>query len=175
VNLQSEEVEVVPAVVPASQPKLTMVVILAALLGVLLTVIAAGAWLHYQQRAAWDAEVLTLKDAIKNKSMALDEMQAQNATLAKQFKILKGYSIASSTAASEKVNDRASKAESVAAPADGESKPKAASKTPVSPKAKQAKAQPQDCELVGKTPEQQAATLQRCVSQIEPPPAKPQR
>ena len=170
-NLQSEEVEVAPAVVPASPPKLTLVVILAALLGVLLTVIAAGAWLHYQQRAAWDAEVLTLKDALKKKAVALDEMQAQNATLGKQLKILKAYSIASSTAAS----DKSSKAESVAAPAEGEPKPKAAPKTPVSTKAKQAKAQPQDCELIGKTPEQQAATLQRCVSQIESPPAKPQR
>ena len=172
-NLQSEEIEVAPAVVPASPYRLTMVVILAALLGVLLTLIAAGAWLHYQQRAAWDAEVLTLKDALKKKSVALDEMQAQNATLGKQLKILKAYSIASSTAVSEKVSDRASKAENVAAPADGEPKPKAASKTPVSPKAKPAKAQPQDCELIGKTPEQQAATLQRCVSQIEPTPAKP--
>ena len=35
------------------------------------------------------------------------------------------------------------------------------------------KAKPLDCELVGKTPEQQAATLQRCVKRIDSAGAKP--
>ena len=173
-SLQREEIEVAPLVVPASKLKLTMVIVLAMLLGILSAVIAGGVWLHYQQRAAWDDEVLTLKDALKKKSIALDEMQAQNATLAKQLWMLKGYSIASSTAASEK----AVNAESVAtAPAAIEPKPtaKGGAKAPVSPKAKTANAPPQDCELVGKTAEQQAATLQRCVGQIDAPSVKPRR
>lgn len=164
-NLQSEEVEVAPDV-PVSQPKLTMVAILAALSGILLAIIAVGGWLLYQQRAVFDAEVLALKEALKNKNIALADQRAQNTSLAKQLKILKGYSIASSTAASEKPT-----AAEKAAPADP--KPSAAPKAPASAKAK--KTMPQDCELVGKTPEQQAATLQRCVSQIDTPPAKPRQ
>ena len=161
-NLRSEEVEVAP-VVPVSQPKLTMVAILAVLVGILLAIIAVVAWQHSQQRAAFDAEVLTLKDALKKKTAALADQQAQNASLAKQLKILKEYSVARST-------ENGEKASAATVSADGEPKPKAAPKTHVSAKVK--KPTPQDCELVGKTPEQQAATLQRCVDLIDKPPAK---
>ena len=161
---QSEAIEVAPDV-PARPPKLAMLVVLATLVGILLAVIAVGAWLHYQQRAAWDAEVQALSEALKKKNIALADLQAQNASLGKQFKILKGHSIASSTAVSEKGAMAAS-----AAPADPKPTAEGAPKTPVSSKAK--KTQRQDCELVGKTPEQQAETLQRCVSLIEAAPAK---
>ena len=168
---QSEEIAVAQDA-PATPAKLSLVVILAMLLGVLLTLIAAGAWLHSQQRAAWVAEVQALDEALKVKELALDELQAQNALLAKHIKVLKGYSVASSTAASEKTA-KVEDAPGVTGRADNELK--ATAKTPVQSPAKKTKAEPRDCELAGKTPEQQAAMLQRCVSQIDSPSAKPRQ
>ena len=158
--LPEDKTEVAPEV-PASQPNLRLVAILAALAGVLVTLIVTGTWWHYQQRAVLDAQVQSLKDVLKQKNIALADLQAQNSSLAKHLNLLKGYSIASSTVAAAP----ATPAER-AAPAGSE-----APRTSASGKAKKAK--PLDCELVGKTPEQQVATLQRCVRQIDPPPAKP--
>ena len=159
-KLPNEVAEVLPEV-PVSQPKLTLVAILAALLGVLVTLIATGSWWHYQQRAASDAQVQSLKEVVKQKNIALADLQAQNAALAKHLNLLKGYSIASSTVAAAPATPVEH-----AAPAGNE-----APRTSAAGKAKKAK--PLDCELVGKTPEQQAATLQRCVRQIESAAAKP--
>ena len=159
-KLQNEVAEVVPEA-PVSQPNLALVAILAALVGVLVTLIATGTWWHYQQRAALDAQVHSLKEVVKQKNVALADLQAQNASLAKHLNLLKGYSIASSTVAAAP----ATPAEQ-AAPAGNE-----ASRTSAAGKAK--KARPLDCELVGKTPEQQVETLQRCVRQIDSPSAKP--
>ena len=97
-KLQNEVAKVIPEV-PVRQPKLALVAILAALVGVLVTLIATGSWWHYQQRAAFDAQVQSLKDALKQRNVALADLQAQNASLAKHLNLLKGYSIASSTAA----------------------------------------------------------------------------
>ena len=158
-KLQNEVAEVIPEV-PVRQPKLALVAILAALVGVLVTLIATGSWWHYQQRAAFDAQVQSLKDALKQRNVALADLQAQNASLAKHLNLLKGYSIASSTAAAVP----ATPAEH-ALPAGSEApRASAAGKTK--------KAKPLDCELVGKTPEQQAETLQRCVNLIDKPPVK---
>jgi hypothetical protein len=156
VKLPNEVAEVLSEA-PASQPKLTLVAILAALLGVLVTLIATGSWWHYQQRAALDAQVQSLKEVVKQKNIALADLQAQNASLAKHLSLLKGYSIASSTFAAAPAEH--------AVPAGSEARP-----TSASGKAKKAK--PLDCELVGKTPEQQAATLQRCVKRIDSAAAK---
>ena len=156
-KLPNEVAEVLPEV-PASQPKLTLVAILASLLGVLVTLIATGSWWHYQQRAVLDARVQSLKEVVKQKNIALADLQAQNASLAKHLNLLKGYSIASSTLTATTAEH--------AVPAGSEARP-----TNASGKAK--KARPQDCELVGKTPEQQAATLQRCVRRIDSAAAKP--
>ena len=159
-KLQNEVAEVIPKG-PASEPKLTLVAILAALVGVLVTLIATGSWWHYQQRAAFDAQVQSLKEFVKQRNIALADLQAQNASLAKHLNLLKGYSIASSTAAAVP----ATPAEH-ALPAGSEApRASAAGKTK--------KAKPLDCELVGKTPEQQAATLQRCVKRIDSAGAKP--
>ena len=158
-KLQNEVAEVVPEA-PVSQPNLALVAILAALVGVLVTLIATGTWWHYQQRAALDAQVQSLKEVVKQKNVALADLQAQNASLAKHLNLLKGYSIASSTVAAAPAEH--------AAPAGNE-----APRTSAAGKAKKAK--PLDCELVGKTPEQQAATLQRCVGQIDAPSVKPRR
>jgi hypothetical protein len=164
VKLDSETIEVAPEV-PASQAKLTLVAILAASLGMALTLIAVGVWWHYQQRAAWDAQVQSLTATVQKNNIALADLRAQNASLAKHIKLLKEYSIARSTADGGQATpvERAAPA----ATASIASAPSAAPRTSAAGKTKKAKAQ--DCELVGKTPEQQAATLRRCVSQIDPP------
>ena len=172
-KLDSEVIEVAPEV-PASQAKLTLVAILAASLGVTLTLIVAGIWWHYQQRAAWDAQVQTLKDTVQQRDTALADLRAQNASLAKHVKLLKEYSIARSTADGGQATpvERTAPAVGAAKSAGGAtaslpSTPSTAPRTSAAGRTKKAKAQ--DCELVGKTPEQQAATLRRCVSQIDPP------
>lgn len=185
-KLASEEVEVVP-LPPAATAKLTLVAILAALLGVSLTLLVAGVWLHYQQRAAWLAQVQTLSETVRQNDVALAELRAQNATLAKHLKLLKEYSIARST--SERAAAAADAARSTpSAPSVNSANamssvnsvnsagdaaagaPSAAPRASATGKARKAKAP--DCELAGKTPEQQAATLRRCVQQYETPAAK---
>jgi hypothetical protein len=173
-NEESEVIEETPVV----SSKLTIVVILATLLGILLTVIVGGAFLHYQNSKIMQTEVLAVKDALKEKSLALDEMKAQIESLSQQMHMLKEYSIAHSSAAGEKVK----KAESAApVPDNAAIVPKSpsamdASTTPEHPnppKAKKPQAVAQNCELVGKSPEEQAATLKRCVNLIDPPRDKP--
>ena len=168
---------------PAVKPKLTIVVILAMLLGILLTVMAVGGVLYYQRSSSLQAEVRAARDELKGKSQSLAEMQAQIEVLSRQMHALKEYSIAHSTAMGVK-----SRKTEVAAPADDagqkrELLPEAketATPTPApeAPKLKKpkVKAEGQDCELLGKSPEQQAATLQRCVSVMNaPPPREPSR
>lgn len=164
-KLPSEEIEVVPQV-PASPAKLALVAILAALLGVSLTLLIVGVWLHYQQRAAWGEQVQTLQDVVQKNNIALSDLRAQNASLAKQLKLLKEYSIASSTSGQTASAEPAAAAAGAVKPAVS-----AAARPSAAGKAKRARAQ--DCELVGKTPEQQAATLRRCVGLIDPPSDQP--
>jgi hypothetical protein len=181
VKFQSEEIPVVVDDGAARPARLTMVVILAMLVGILLTLIAAGAVLHYRQGVALDEQVSALRGELRKKDIALEEMQAQNATLAKHVKVLKGYSIASSIASSETAINAGSAA-AVANGGEGSgSGPDAAAKknvppqTAVAPQARKTtaggtgSAGTQDCNLVGKSADQQVATLQRCVSLIDSP------
>ncbi len=166
VKLASEEIEVVPQL-PAATAKLTLVAILAALLGASLTLIVAGVWLHYQQRAAWLAQVQTLSETVRQNDAALAELHAQNATLAKHLKLLKEYSIARST------TERAAAVSAPSANSAGDAVAGAPSAAPrASATGKTRPAKTPDCELAGKTPEQQAATLRRCIQQYETPAAK---
>jgi cell division protein FtsL len=176
---RDEESEVIEEQAPVVSPRLTIVVILSTLLGVLLTVIVAGAVLYYQNSKALQAEVLLAKDALKEKSLALDDMKAQIEVLSRQVHVLKECSVARSNAAGEKVN----KVESVApagpdnaataSKSTGGKEASAPPESPITPKAKKPQTVAQNCELVGKSPEEQAATLQRCVNLIDPPRDKP--
>ena len=174
-NEASEIVEEAPGL----GPKLTIVVILSTLLGVLLTVIVAGAFLYYENSKALRAEVLLAKDALKEKRLALDDMKAQIEVLSRQVYALKEYSIARSNSAGEKVKKK--EIDSPAVPDKAVFVPKSpgsretgrAPEPPIPPKAKKPQAVAQNCELVGKSPEEQAATLQRCVNLIDPPRDKP--
>jgi cell division protein FtsL len=166
---------------PAVKSKLTIVAILAMLIGVLLTVMVAGVLFHYQRSKALQAEVLATSDQLKEKSLALDEMKVQIEVLSRQMHALKEYSIARSGSSSEKNKKSESPAPALDATENASPLPEAKETanapvlpSPSPPKAKKAKAKPdgQNCELVGKSPEEQAATLQRCVNLMDTPPPK---
>jgi uncharacterized protein HemX len=155
---------------PVAESKLTIVVILAMLVGVLLTVGAVGAYLHFQQRQALQGEVLALRAELIQKNLALDEMKGQIEVLSKQMHALKEYSIARSSAAGEK--DKKVEAAQADGAANAPKSIDAAEKrgAPQAPSLpKLTRPNVQNCELAGKSPEEQAATLQRCVNLIDPP------
>lgn len=164
---------------PPAKPKLTLVVVLSMLLGILLTLMVAGGFAYYRQSQAVHAELLAASDQLKEKSQALDEMKAQIEVLSRQMYLLKEYSIARS----RRAGDKSKKSEEVAAEPNAAEGPLAppvaeAAATPavvIPPKVRRPKPKPnaQNCELVGKSPEDQAATLQRCVSAMDGGKAKP--
>jgi len=174
----SEESEVVEEA-PVLSSKLTIVVILATLLGILLTLIVAGVFLHFQNSKVLQAEVLAVKSALKEKSLALDDMKVQLEVLSRQVNLLKEYSVARSSAAGETVNKAESATSAmidnaaIAPKSPGAKVTGAPPEPPIPPKAKKTQIVVQNCELVGKSPEEQAATLQRCVNLIDPPRDKP--
>ncbi len=172
--INSEEPEIAEEA-PAEKSKLSLVVILSVLLGILLTLGGGGAVLHLRESKALQTEMLTIRAELKTKNLALEDMQEQIGALSSQMSILKDSAAARSGSASE----RAKQKETAAQVAGGNEfkssggKEKASSlEVPVPPKAVKPKPPAQNCELVGKSPEEQAATLKRCVGLIDPPPPK---
>ena len=174
-----EESEVIEEKAPVVSPKLTIIVILSTLLGIMLTVIVAGAFLYYQNIKILQTEVLVAKGVLKKKSLALEDLKAQIEVLSRQVHLLKEYSVARSNAAGEKVKKTESAAPAVldnaaiAPKSPGAKETSTPPEPPIAPKAKKPETVAQNCELVGKSPEEQAATLQRCVNLIDPPRDKP--
>lgn len=165
----------VAAEAPPAKPKLTLVVVLSMLLGIVLTLLLAGGIIAYQRSKALHAQVLAANEQLKEKSQAVDEMKAQIEVLSKQMHLLKEYSIARSSPLGDKNKKPAAAA---AAPNAAESAPPApvAEAAPTLPaKARKPKPKPdgQNCELVGKSAEEQAATLRRCVGAMDGGKAKP--
>ena len=172
-NTQSEAPEISEEA-PAAKSTFTIVVILAVTAGILLAVIVAGVFFHYQSSKNLRSEVLAVKNSLKEKNLALDGMKEKIETLSKQMHVLKEYSIARSSTVVEK-SKKTESAVPVVEAAENASKPPAAKEKSESPQlpipAKAIKPKPEieGCELVGKSPEDQATTLQRCVSMIDPP------
>ncbi len=183
VTNDSEESEVSEEV-PAAKPRISIVIILAMLLGVLLTVGVAGAFVLLQQSRALGKEVLTAKADLKEKSIALEEMKTQIEALSRQMNALKEFSIARSGNAKDKSrlteNNAPSVDAAVMASPSSDAKEVAVVVVPevsAPPKVKKDKPKPdgQSCELVGKSPEEQAATLKRCVSVMDTPQEKQEK
>ncbi len=172
VTTRSEEPEVVVEE-KAVKSRLSIVVILSILLGILLTIFAAGVSFHFQQRRAMEAEVTAAKVELQEKAKALDEMKAQFEVLSKQVYALREYSIARSHKAVDADKTKATAGAS-ADPAANSPQPSVASgkcDTSATPDSRKPKKKPdsENCELVGKTPEEQAATLKRCVGLMDSP------
>ena len=172
---ESELIDEKPVEAPDLGSKFTIIVILSTLLGILLTAIITGAFLCYQNSKALQTEVVAVKSALKEKSLALEDMKAQNEVLSRQVNLLKDYSAARSNAAGEKVNkaEDASPAvvenAAIAPKSPGGKETGATPESPITPKAKTPQSVAQNCDPVGKSPEKQAATLKRCVNLLEPP------
>ena len=160
-----EEPEISEVVPTAAKPKLSIVVILAMLLGILLTILSAGSYLHFQQISALQNEVRVVKEALKKKSIAEEEMRAQIEALSSQMHSLKEYSLAHSGTESEKKLESAAPDIVVLDPAPAP--------VPAAVAAKKTKPETQNCELVGKSAEEQAATLKRCVNLMDSTGEKP--
>lgn len=163
---ESREEEVVEAP-PEKKPKLTLVVILSMLTGALLTFSIAGTVYHFQSGAAREAELATTKDELARKTLLLDEQQEQIAGLSRQVHALKEFAVAKASAvAAATVSETSTPGTSspTSAPAP-ETEKNIPAVVPVS--RKKAKAESQDCQLTGKSQEEQAETLQRCMQTID--------
>ena len=172
-----EEPEVTKEVPPVAKSRISIVIILAMLIGILLAVGSVGAYLHVRQKNELQDELRVFEVALKEKNLALDEMKAQIEALSKQMYLLKEYSIARSSRVSEKNSESAAPAADAAANAlktPGAKENAGLPEVPAlaSEKAKKPKPETPNCELVGKTPAEQAATLQRCVGLMDSPPGK---
>ena len=173
--INSEAPEIVEET-PAAKSKLPLVVSLSVFLGVLLTLLGAGAVLHFRASNALQAEVLKMSAELKTKVLALDDLQAQIGALSSQMDLLKDSAAARSGSADERA--RKKDAEATAAASESEAKTPngkekaGAPERPVPPKPIKPKPAAQNCDLVGKSPDDQAATLRRCVGLIDLPPSK---
>ncbi len=94
----SREEEVVAAPPPAEKPKLTLVVALSIVVGVLLTLLVGGALYHYRSNAVLASELSETKDLLKRNALLLDNQQEQIAGLSRQVHALKDFAVAKASA-----------------------------------------------------------------------------
>lgn len=163
---------------PVAKSNISLVVVLSTSLGILLTVLAAGAYLHFQKSSAMQSELAAANEVLKEKNLLLDEMKAQIDVLSRQVHVLKEYSVARSHTAREKDKNSESADPAAGSVEDASKSPGEKGKTgsqelPAPQSAKKKKPEADNCELVGKSPEEQAATLRRCVGMMEAPGGKP--
>lgn len=205
---ESKEEEVVESAAE-KKPKITLVLILSLVIGVLVTLLIGGSIYHVQSRKALVAELAATKAELKQKTALFSDLQEQIAGLSRQmhalkeFSVTKAYAVAAATPGSEapaaepappppaRSEAEAKKQEAVSAtPAKKEKKKetekeaeKAKEKAPQptaapastteskagtsEPVARKAKPAPLDCQIVGKSPEEQMATLQRCTQAMD--------
>ena len=160
---EPEAVEEVPVV----KSRLSLVVILSIVLGVLLTAGAVGAFIHFRSSNELQAQVLAARNELKQKNLALDEMKAQIVALSGQVYVLKEYSIARSSRAGRKDAKVENGVTANAVKSVECNEKSGTAEVPVPPRTKKPKSDKPNCELVGKSPEEQAATLKRCVTMFD--------
>lgn len=161
---------------PAAKPKLSIVVILAMVLGALLVVGVFAVIMHVQTSKSLKSEVLALKKELTEKDLAYEDMTKQVEALSRQIELLKENAIASSSGAGGRGDPAAVKPGPQAAnvPLEAgklaEGQEKTAPEEPAPPpRVKKPKSDKPNCELVGKSKEEQEETLKRCVSLVDPP------
>lgn len=151
---------------PEKKPRLTLVLILAILLGTLLTLLIAGTIYHVQSGKALAAELAATKDELKRKTALFAELQEQVAGLSRQMHALREFSVAKANAVAAATSEPPVAPATNTPPASSE--PETKKEKPVStPAAKKAEPTAQDCQLVGKSPEEQSATLKRCMQSVD--------
>lgn len=182
--IEDNEKPETPDSVPDAKPRFTPLVIVSMLFGFLLCLGSVGAYFGYQKNRGLAVEITKAREEIKKKEVALEDMKAQVEALSRQMSALKEFSVARSRgdAAGKAAPDASFPAAAPAVPppenAKAAGKENAGSAlrsdaTLVPAKEKRAKPDAQNCELVGKSPEEQAATLKRCVSVMDDVAEKP--
>lgn len=152
------------------KPRLTLVIILSIVIGMLLMFSIGSTVLGMQSRKALEAQLTASKNELKSKTQLLAEAQEQIASLSQQvhslrdFSVAKASAVAATTAGETPAPAPASSPSSPPAPAEAE---KGKAKPAGAPAAKKAKMAGQDCQLVGKSQEEQAATLKRCMQALD--------
>lgn len=161
-----------------ASPRFTPLVIVSMLLGFLLGLGCIFAYVGYERNRGLSAQIAAAREEIKRKNTAIEDMRGQVEALSRQIEALKEYSIARSKAngvgaaareakPSSPVDSPASTSLPAAKSSDvvRESPVRPAGRTgkPAAAKETKQKDDVQSCDLVGKPPEEQAATLKRCV------------
>ena len=167
-----EEEPVVEEHAAQRQPKISLVVVLSLLVGILLTIMSIGGFVLYQRAGVLEAELRAARSELGKKNTALAGMENQIEALSLQMQVLKDYSIARSGSGGSKNKSSLTPSLSDVSPASSpppelsEGKQATSSKAVpggVGEKSSKPKLPSLNCELVGKTPEEQATILQRCV------------
>lgn len=149
------------------KPKLTLIVILAVLTGVLFMFAIGGVIYHVQSRKALEADLANTKDELSRKTQLLSDSQEQVVGLSRQMHALREFSVAKANAVAAAVaNEPSAPAPASTPPAPVEPE-KIKSKPVAAPAAKKSRMTGQDCQLVGKSQEEQAATLKRCMQTLD--------
>lgn len=144
------------------------VIVLSIVLGVVLTAAIVGAYWHFQASDSMQAEMKSVRAKLKERNLALDEMKTQVEALSKQIHALREHSVARSGSAQvqeAKVPEAPSAPTSDAAQVGSE--PAVRTKVAAPSAKKNTKRPSETCELAGKSPDEQAATLKRCVELID--------
>lgn len=188
--IENNETIDVEETAPAVSKRLPLVGFLSGAVILLLVVlggVAVGGYSFYKKNTLLQAETRAAKEEVKRKTVALEDMTAQIEALSRQMRALKEHAEARSRK-SESATDVPAvlSPETTSADSVSPAKPPEKEKTivpevkapivqkfdvPISKKQSEGKAQ--DCNLIGKTPEEREATLKRCVSAMESVSAKP--
>lgn len=180
-----EEAELPTEATPVVKPRLFSVIALSMALGAILALFLVYFYFGSQRMAALQNEVSLAHNALKEKNKSIDDMRRQIEALSLQIDALKEYSIARSAASQESKTEpmppvagvEAAKHESNTtgkgrASKSGTSKPGPVNRTKASSGTSSAdpdsstnspNAAALDCDLVGKSPKEQEATMKRCV------------
>lgn len=187
--IEESEVQTVEEKTPAGGRPSALVIVLSVAIAVVLAIGATGTLLGYRKAARLQAEALAVRQELKRKTEALDDMTARIEALSQQMRALREHAVASSQASPAPAEPaHTAIPDAVPAgpvlpplPAQGTLKgPAKESREPESPPKpapeKRLRPDPKEsCDLVGKSPEEQAATLRRCVSAMEAAPELPRK
>ena len=151
------------------KPKLALDVILSILIGVLLTLAIGVTVYHFQSRKALQTELAAAKEEAKRQTLMVTELQEQIAGLSKQIHALRDFSVAKASGVAAEAIAATGKQQPPAevSPAAAPAAATAAKEAAAPPVAKKAKPAGLDCQLVGKSAEEQMATLQRCTKAMD--------
>jgi hypothetical protein len=153
---------------PEVKPKITLLVMLSVLTGVLLTLLAGGTIYHFQSAKAARAELSVTKEELRQKVLLLTELQEQVTGLSKQVHALRDFSVARASGVAAEAITAGAVSPKTEPPAPAKPDPETVKKEPApEPVAKKTKPAGLDCQIVGKSAEEQIATLQRCAKAME--------